>query len=136
MVSSLQRCPFTELERSQTRGSLFQETSWPGGVSIGQKVLQEDIPSLLTQKDVTETAQCPDFSTACLPCRLWCLREWLHIKEEHSPPLHSSAHSLEREECGFRPHPPLLANRKRLEVCVYRHVCTHIKATRSIMKRP
>lgn len=83
VVSSLQRCPFTELEKSQTRESLFQETSFFGGVHIGQKVLREDVPSLLTQKDVTETTQCPDFSTACLPCRLWYLREWLNIKEEH-----------------------------------------------------
>lgn len=33
-----------------------KETSFSRGVHIGQKVLEEDIPSLLNQKDVTETA--------------------------------------------------------------------------------
>lgn len=98
VVSSLQRHPFTELEQCLTREGLFQETSFLGGVDSAQKVLGEGVPSLLTQKDITETSQCPDFSTVCLPCRLWYLRD---ISRKSTlllfAPQLTLKHSLERE---------------------------------------
>lgn len=140
---------FTEIPSHWTGQKSDKRKSFPGdrscgppsffaGVQNGQKVPGEGAASLLTQQDVTETTPCPDFSTACLPCRFWYLREWLHIKEVGSPPLHSSAHT--ETQCGkgrMWLQISLISARKQKEagnVCVHKRVHT-IKAARN-MKKP
>lgn len=104
-----QRYPVIELEKSQTRRGLLQETeavvphpSLQVSVeNVDQKVLGEGAASLLIQKDFAEISQCPDFSPASLPCRLWYLREWLCNEEQDFPPLLTLKHDLERGDVAL-----------------------------------
>lgn len=123
-MSSLQRYPVTELEKSQAREGLFQETSFLWRCPYRSESAGG---SLLIQKDVTETTQCPDFSPARVPCKLWYLRDWLQGIGLSSSS--SSAHTEIQFGKGRMWLPISLTSASKQKeagsVCLCVHTCVH-----------